>query len=163
MNKRSKQPYTPRDDVQTVPEASHPLPPRDDGAASSDQYSLATILAIWASVTAPMGLLAWVVAPAIIPHTSLHPGFLERMSLGLVQRWVLSSLAATTILHLSVGLVVAAAFADRLDAQVGLLVIGAAFGVIAFVAALIIHQHRLVSPWLLLGLAPSVIGAFYVF
>ena len=87
----------------------------------------------------------------------------ERMSLGRVQRWVLSSLAATTILHLSVGLVVAAAFADRLDAQVGLLVIGAAFGVIAFVAALIIHQHRLVSPWLLLGLAPSVIGAFYVF
>ncbi|HET6652772.1 MAG TPA: hypothetical protein VFH10_09040 [Nocardioides sp.] len=87
----------------------------------------------------------------------------ERMSLSRVQRWVLSSLAATTILHLSIGLVVAAAFSDRLDAQIGLLVIGAAFGVIAFVAALIIHQHRLLSPWLLLGVVPSLVGALYIF
>ena len=87
----------------------------------------------------------------------------ERMSLSRVQRWVLSTLAATTILHLSVGLVVAAAFSDRLDAQIGLLVIGAAFGVIAFVTALIIHQSKLLSPWLLLGLVPSVVGAFYIF
>jgi hypothetical protein len=85
------------------------------------------------------------------------------MSLGRVQRWVLSTLAATTILHLSIGLVVAAAFADRLDAQIGLLVIGAAFGVIAFVAALIIHQQRPLSPWLLLGLVPSALGALYIF
>ena len=92
MNKRSKQPYTPRDDVQTVPEASHPLPTRDDGAASSDQYSLATILAIWASVTAPMGLLAWVVAPAIIPHTSLHPGLVHwsLMVVGMAWQFVVS-------------------------------------------------------------------------
>ncbi len=87
----------------------------------------------------------------------------ERMSLTGVQRWVLSSLAATTILHLAVGLVVAAAFADRRDAQVGLLVIGAAFGVIAVVAALLIHRHRLVSPWLLLGPLPSLVGALFVF
>jgi len=41
------------------------------------QYSLLKILAIWASVTAPMGLLAFVVAPAVIPHTSLHPGLVH--------------------------------------------------------------------------------------
>ena len=87
----------------------------------------------------------------------------EPMSLGNVQKWVLSTLAATTILHLSAGLVVAAVFADRLDAQIGLLVIGAAFGVIAILAALIIHQHRLVSPWLLLGLVPSAVGALILF
>jgi hypothetical protein len=87
----------------------------------------------------------------------------EPMSLGRVQKWVLSTLAATTIMHLAGGLVVAAIFSERLDAQVGLLVIGAAFGVIAILAALIIHQHRLLSPWLLLGLAPSVAGAFVVF
>lgn len=85
------------------------------------------------------------------------------MSLGNVQRWVLSTLAATTILHLAIGLVVAAAFADRLDAKVGLLVIGAAFGVIAFATALIIHQHRLLSAWLLLGLVPSLVGAYVIF
>lgn len=87
----------------------------------------------------------------------------EPMSLGTVQRWVLSTLVAITILHLSMGLVVAAAFSDRLDAQIGLLVIGAAFGVVAIVAALLIHQHRLLSPWLLLGLAPSIVGAYFIF
>lgn len=87
----------------------------------------------------------------------------EPMSLGRVQRWVLSTLAATTIMHLAIGLVVAAIFSDRIDQQIGLLVIGAAFGVIAMVAALIIHRHRLLSAWLALGLAPSVVGAFLIF
>jgi membrane protease YdiL (CAAX protease family) len=50
------------------------LPARVDAPASSEQYSLTKILAIWASVTAPMALLAFVVAPAIIPRTSLYPG-----------------------------------------------------------------------------------------
>jgi len=55
--------------------------------------------------------------------------------------------------------VVAAIYSARLDAQIGLLVIGGAFGVIAIVAALVIHQHRLLSPWLLLGIVPSIVGA----
>ena len=87
----------------------------------------------------------------------------EPMSLSGVQRWVLSTLAATTIMHLAVGLVVAAAFSDGLDEKVGLLVIAAAFGVIAMLAALLIHQRRPVSPWLLLGLVPSLAGAWWIF
>jgi hypothetical protein len=80
-----------------------------------------------------------------------------------IQRWVMSSLVTTTILHLAVGLVVAAYFASRLDAQIGLLVISGAFGLIAFEAALLIHQHRPVSLWLLPGLLPSLVGAFLIF
>jgi hypothetical protein len=87
----------------------------------------------------------------------------EPMSLSGVQRWVLSTLAATTIMHLAVGLVVAAAFSDGLDEKVGLLVIAAAFGVIAMVAALLIHEKRPVSPWLLVGLVPSLVGAWWIF
>jgi hypothetical protein len=87
----------------------------------------------------------------------------ERMSLGTVQKWVLSTLAATTVLHLAAGLVVAAAFVEKVSSQVGLLVIAGAFGVIAVVAALLIHQHRLLSPWLLLGLLPSAVGAWLIF
>jgi hypothetical protein len=87
----------------------------------------------------------------------------EPMSLSGVQRWVLSTLAATTIMHLSVGLVVAAAFSDGLDEKVGLLIIAGAFGVIAMVAALLIHQKRPVSPWLLVGLVPSLVGAWWIF
>ncbi len=47
------------------------------GAKAADQtgqYTLWQILGIWALVSLPMGLLAWVVAPAIIPHIPLHPG-----------------------------------------------------------------------------------------
>jgi hypothetical protein len=85
------------------------------------------------------------------------------MSLGRVQRWVLSTLAATTIMHLAIGLVVAAAFSDRLDARIGLLVIAGGFGVAAMVTALVVHQRRVLSPWLLLGLLPSLVGVWLVF
>ncbi len=34
------------------------------------QYSLAKILGIWAAAALPMRLLAWVIGPTIIPHTS---------------------------------------------------------------------------------------------
>ena len=40
------------------------------------------------------------------------------MSLSTVQKWVLSTLAATTIMHLAIGLVVAAAFSDGLDEKI---------------------------------------------
>jgi drug/metabolite transporter (DMT)-like permease len=87
----------------------------------------------------------------------------EPMSLGTVQRWVLSTLAATTIMHLAVGVVLAAYFSSTLDAKIGLLVISAAFGLIAIVAALLIHRHRPVSWWLLLGLVPALFGAYLIF
>ncbi len=43
-------------------------------AAQTGQYTLLQILGVWALVTVPMALLAWVVAPAIIPYIPLHPG-----------------------------------------------------------------------------------------
>jgi hypothetical protein len=87
----------------------------------------------------------------------------DAMSLGQVQRWVMSTLAVTTILHMSAGLVLAAMHVDTLDAQIGLLTIAGAFGVIAVAVGLMVHQRRPLSPWLGLGLLPSVIGAFLVF
>ena len=84
-------------------------------------------------------------------------------SLTSVQRWVMSTLVATTILHLSVGVVVAAYFSDRLDSQIGLLVISALFGLIAFGAALLIHKRSPLSLWLLPGLLPALVGAYLIF
>ena len=63
------------------------LPAPVEAPASSKQYSLKKILAIWASVTAPMALLAWVVSPAIIPHTSLHPGLVHWMLMVVGMMW----------------------------------------------------------------------------
>jgi uncharacterized protein len=39
-----------------------------------NQYTLWQIVGIWALVALPMALLAWVVAPAVIPYVPLHPG-----------------------------------------------------------------------------------------
>ena len=67
--------------------------PRPTGAAeSSAQYSLPKILGIWASVTVPMAVLAFVVAPAIMPHTSLHPGLVHwiAMVVGMMWQFVVS-------------------------------------------------------------------------
>jgi hypothetical protein len=43
-------------------------------AGQLEQYTLWQILGIWALVALPMALLAWVVAPAIIPYIPLQPG-----------------------------------------------------------------------------------------
>ncbi len=87
----------------------------------------------------------------------------EPMSLTRVQRWVMSTLAVTTILHLAAGLVLAAMYVPTLDAQIGLLAIAGAFGVISVVAGLLIHKKSPLTPWLLLGLLPTVVGALIVF
>jgi membrane protease YdiL (CAAX protease family) len=63
------------------------LPVHLSAPASSKQYSLTKIILIWASVTAPMGVLAFVVAPAIIPRTSLHPGLVHWMCMVVGMMW----------------------------------------------------------------------------
>ena len=86
------------------------------------------------------------------------------MHLEPVQKWVLSILAFTTIIHLSVGLVIAALYVsdDRTDAQVGLNIIAAAFGVISVAVFRAIHSQKLLSPWLLLGVVPGLVGLYLV-
>jgi hypothetical protein len=81
-----------------------------------------------------------------------------------VQRWVLSILVTTTLLHLSVGLVIFSAYIDedRPDAIIGLNVLAAAFGVMAFACGFAIHRRTLLSPWLLLGVLPGVVGLLLV-
>ena len=94
----------------------------------------------------------------VLKRTDSGPMHLEP-----VQKWVLSVLAFTTIIHMSGGLVVAALYEDgRLDAQVGLNVIAAAFGVLAVAVFRAIHQKPFLSPWLLLGLLPAVVGLVLV-
>ena len=84
----------------------------------------------------------------------------EDRSLTRVQRWVMSSLAVTTLLHLSVGVIIAAMTESdpTLSAQIGLNIIAGAFGVMAVVAALAIHGRSILSWWLLLGPLPTAVG-----
>lgn len=96
------------------------------------------------------------------PRKQSSKADLERLER--VQRTVLSVLVGTTIFHLSIGLVLAAMFIDDSEqvAQIGLCVIGGAFGVAAIAAAFAIHRRAVASPWLLLGFVPTVVGLVVV-
>jgi hypothetical protein len=81
-----------------------------------------------------------------------------------VQRWVVSVLAVTTVMHLSAGMVIGALFIDE-DAtasRVGLCVIGGLFGVVAAGVGRLIHQKQILSPWLAVGFVPGVVGLVLV-
>jgi len=82
-----------------------------------------------------------------------------------VQRWVVSILALVTIEHLAGGIALSAVFTDEkhVAARVGLNVMAAVAGVFAVVLFRAIHGMRLLSPWLLLGVLPGVIGAWLTF
>lgn len=89
----------------------------------------------------------------------------KAMGVGQVQKWVLSALAVTTILHLSAGLIIAAIFLDeaKTDGRVGLNVIAGLIGCGAVAAFRGIHQKSILSPWLLLGLLPGAVGLYLTF
>lgn len=92
------------------------------------------------------------------PRKAPDPEDLERLNR--VQRRVASVLAITTILHLSVGFVIAADHVgdDHLDAQIALNVIASVFMVGGIAAMLVINRRNWLSPWLVLGLLPGLVG-----
>ena len=85
------------------------------------------------------------------------------MTLTSVQRWVASTLAVSTLLHFSLGLVLAAYVSDRFSSQVGLLVIAGITGVLSVLVGLAIHERRLLSWWPVLGCLPALGGAYLLF
>ena len=85
------------------------------------------------------------------------------MTLTSVQRWVASTLVVSTLLHFSLGLVLAAYYVDKPSSQAGLLVLAGMTGVLSVFAGLAIHQARLLSWWLLLGWVPTLAGAYLIF
>jgi hypothetical protein len=89
----------------------------------------------------------------------------DARDLARVQRWVMSTLAVTTVIHLSIGLVVAAVMLEDApdSSRIGLAVIAGIFGAMAVATGLAIHGRRIVSPWLLLGVIPTSIGLWLAF
>jgi hypothetical protein len=67
-----------------------------------------------------------------------------------VQRWIMSSLAVVTILHMSGGLIAAAIFLPHptLAAEIGLNLIAGAFAAVAIGSWRAIHGRSLASWWL---------------
>lgn len=78
-----------------------------------------------------------------------------------VQKWVASALTLTVAFVWAGGMVALAlaTFDDRTGAKIGIVVMAAVIGVVAMVGVRLINQARVLSPWLLVGLIPSVVGA----
>jgi membrane protease YdiL (CAAX protease family) len=70
-------------------------------AEQLEQYTLWQILGIWAIVSLPMALLSWVVAPAVIPNSSLHPGIIFWLSI--IAGMVWQFLVALVIIYRELG------------------------------------------------------------
>lgn len=77
-----------------------------------------------------------------------------------VQRYVMSTVVVITAAHMAAGFIVAAMAVpvDATAARIGLNVIAGAFMVLGIGGALAIHRHRVISPWLLLGVATTLVG-----
>ena len=63
--------------IAASPAVARPSAARSADRAALPQYSVRQILAIWAAAALPMGLLAWIVAPAVADHLS-GPAALSR-------------------------------------------------------------------------------------
>lgn len=89
---------------------------------------------------------------------------LAEQKLQRVQQWIMSSLAVTTILHLTVGFILGAVILEdpAPGARVGLNIIAGVFGVIAVAAFRAIHRKRLLSWWLLVGFTPAFLGLWLI-
>jgi hypothetical protein len=96
------------------------------------------------------------------PRPPTSPEDLARLAR--VQKWVASVLAVTTIEHLALGLVLAALVVTEGNqgAQVGLCVIAGVTGMVGVAAGFAIHQKSIVTPWLLMGPLPGIVGLFLV-
>jgi uncharacterized protein len=100
-----------------APAIQHPgAAARQPAAADAvPQYSLGKMLAIWAVTGLPMALLAWVVTPAVIPYSSLHPGIIYWLLMIAGMAW--QFVVAVAILYGELGTLRWSAVAPRIWAQ----------------------------------------------
>ncbi|KAA1416458.1 hypothetical protein F0U44_19295 [Nocardioides humilatus] len=96
------------------------------------------------------------------PRKVADPQDLERLHR--VQRRVISVLIMTTLIHLTVGLILAADLVDddRLDAQLGLIILGALFFVMGIASVRAINKKPLATWWILTALIPTALGVWWV-
>ena len=94
-----------------------------------------------------------------------HPSKRRGMNIETVQRWVF----AVILIHIGGSPTAAlAAYAPHMEqvkhsTGVGLWIMSGVVGLATTAGVLLIHQRSLLSPWLILGIIPMAISAFYVF
>ncbi len=96
------------------------------------------------------------------PRKVADPKDLERLHR--VQRRVVSVLIITTLIHLTIGLILAADAIsdDKRGAQLGLILLGSAFHVVGVAAVRGINRKPIPTWWMLTGLVPVALGVWWV-
>jgi hypothetical protein len=101
------------------------------------------------------------------PRRFLHsdPSRRRKVNIETVQRWVF----AVILIHIGGSPTLAlAAYSPHAEetkhsAGVGLWIMSGVVGLVTTTGVLVITQHSLISPWLILGVLPMAVAAFYVF
>lgn len=75
-----------------------------------------------------------------------------------VQRWVMSTLLVTVSFILAEGMALLSARSVQAGARPGLLVMSVIVGLLGIAGMRVIHAKTLLTPWLLLGGLPALIG-----
>lgn len=75
-----------------------------------------------------------------------------------VQRWVMSGLLMTVTLVFAEGMALLSSTSSQAGARQGLLVMSLIVGVAGILGVRAIHSKTLLTPWLLLGTLPAVLG-----
>lgn len=84
------------------------------------------------------------------------------MKIERVQRWVMSSLLLLVGCMLSLGMVLAALLViedNRTGSKIGLLILSSVVASITITGVRLLNQRTPLTPWLVLGLAPVVVGS----
>jgi hypothetical protein len=75
-----------------------------------------------------------------------------------VQRWVMSALLVTVLFIFAGGMAILSGYSEQPGARPALLVVSSVVGVIAILGVRVIHAKPLLTPWLLAGFLPAVLG-----
>ncbi len=75
-----------------------------------------------------------------------------------VQKWVMSAMLLTVAFILAGGLALLSSTSVQAGARPGLLVMSGLTGVLGMLGVRVIHAKTLVTPWLLAGLLPALLG-----
>jgi len=75
-----------------------------------------------------------------------------------VQRWVMSALLITVCFVFASGMALLSATSVQAGARPALLSMSMVVGVVGILGVRLVHAKSLVTPWLLLGMLPSMLG-----
>ena len=75
-----------------------------------------------------------------------------------VQRWVMSALVLTVAFIFAEGMALLSAASVNAGARPGLLIISVMVGLVGMVGVRVINARSFVTPWLILGALPALVG-----